>query len=125
MIEIITREVDDTLAIRMSGKITGDDYDLIIPLLEEKIRKFERVNMYCEIEDVEGVDPAAFWRDLKFDLQHLNDFERVAMVGNKKWIEWMTNFAKPFTSAKIKFFDNDEKKNAMTWVAERSASTHV
>jgi hypothetical protein len=39
----------------------------------------------------------AAWDDLEFGLKHYSDFERIAMVGDRKWEEWMANFCKPFT----------------------------
>jgi hypothetical protein len=30
----------------------------------------------------QGWDPSALWDEIKFDLRHANDFERVATVGD-------------------------------------------
>ncbi|MBL6445620.1 STAS/SEC14 domain-containing protein [Fulvivirga sp. 29W222] len=49
-------------------------------------------------------------------LSIFNDFERVAIVGDKQWLEWGAKFAKPFTSAEVKYFDMSEKVEAMQWV---------
>lgn len=124
MIEILTKVHDDTLAIRMSGEITSHDYDLIIPLLEEKIKTHGTINLYCEMEELEEVEPKAVWKDLKFDIKHFNDFRKVAIVGDKQWLEWGAKFAKPFTSAEVKYFDETEKARAMEWLMVGETEEH-
>ncbi|MBL6445621.1 STAS/SEC14 domain-containing protein [Fulvivirga sp. 29W222] len=70
MIEILTSNHDNTVAIRMSGELTGRDYTPIVNLLEDKIRNYDKINLYCEIEELEEVKVGAVWKDLKFDIKH-------------------------------------------------------
>lgn len=121
MIELLTQEHDNTLALRMSGEIRSADYDVIIPVLEEKIQKHGKINLYCEMEELDEVEPKAIWKDLKFDAKHFNDFRKVAMVGDKQWLEWGAKFARPFTSAEVKYFDDSEKDRAMHWLFSETA----
>lgn len=116
MIEVLTLEQDDTLGIRMSGEIRSGDYDLIIPLLEKKIEAHGRVNLYCEMEALDEVEPKAIWKDLKFDIKHFNDFRKVALLGDKQWLQWGAKFAKPFTTAEVKYFDKKERQEAINWL---------
>jgi hypothetical protein len=44
--------------------------------------------------------------------------ERVAMVGDKKWQEWMAAFCKPFTTGKVRYFDHEKLDEARTWVTD-------
>lgn len=124
MIEILTNDHDNTVAIRMSGELTTKDYEPVISLLENKIQNYGKLNLYCEVEDLEEVDAGAIWKDLKFDIKHFNDFERVAMVGDKQWLEWGAKFAKPFTAAEVKYFDKTEKALAMEWVVAKTGEFH-
>ncbi|GAA0893688.1 hypothetical protein GCM10009122_33670 [Fulvivirga kasyanovii] len=124
MIEILTSNHDNTVAINMSGELTAKDYGPVVNLLEDKIREHGKINLYCEIGELEEVEPGAIWKDLKFDAKHFNDFERVAMVGDKQWLEWGAKFAKPFTSAEVKYFDMSEKAEAMQWVVAETNVHH-
>ena len=38
------------------------------------------------------------------------------MVGEKTWEKWMANVCKPFTMAKIRYFDATEFEAAKTWL---------
>ncbi|MBL3655238.1 SpoIIAA family protein [Fulvivirga sediminis] len=116
MIQIITDKYEDTVAIKMSGKLTQEDYQVVVPLLENKIDQYGKINIYCEVIEVSTMKPGAIWEDLKFDAKHFKNFNRVAIVGERGWLNWFSTFAKPFTTAEIKYYDNYEKAQAMDWV---------
>lgn len=50
------------------------------------------------------------------DVAHEKDYERIAMVGDRKWQEWATQFMKPFTNADIKYFNINQKEEAKIWI---------
>jgi len=117
MIEILNDTKDDLVAVKATEKLSKDDYDVLIPLLEGRLDTHDKLRMYFEMEDFEGWRIKALWEDVKFDTKHANDFKRIAMVGDRKWQENMTQLMKPFTSADVKFFDLSEKNRALEWVA--------
>lgn len=98
------------------GKLTNEDYDRIIPVLQEKITSFDKVRWYFEMRDFKGWTPSALWRDLKFDFKNKEHIEMVAMVGDKKWEKDLTQLMKPFTDAEIKFFQTEDRENAKLWI---------
>jgi hypothetical protein len=44
--------------------------------------------------------------------------ERLAMVGDKKWEKGMSVFCKPFTTAKICYFDRADIADARAWLEQ-------
>ncbi|WP_029037464.1 SpoIIAA family protein [Salinimicrobium xinjiangense] len=97
-------------------KLTDEDYDRLIPLLEEKIRSFGKVRWYFEMKEFEGWSLSAMWRDLKFNFRNKENLERIAMVGNKEWEKQLTQLMKPFTGATLKYFDSSEHEEAKNWI---------
>ncbi|HEV7349721.1 STAS/SEC14 domain-containing protein [Telluribacter sp.] len=118
MVRYLDVDKDDLVAVVVSGTLEKDDYEQLIPLMEVKISHYGKINLYWEMEEFEGWNVAAAWQDLKLDVSHANDFRRVAMVGAKKWEDWLTQLMKPFSSAEIKYFDPDERELAMAWVKD-------
>ena len=116
MLQILEQTEGNLIATRATVNLTEADYDKILPLLNNIVEKHQKIRWYFEMEDFEGWKPKAFWEDLKFDVQHANDFEKVAMVGDKKWEEWMTGLMKPFTSAEVKFFEINHRTKAQKWI---------
>ena len=118
MLQILGQTEGNLIATRATENLTEADYDKLLPLLNNIVEKYKKIRWYFEMEGFEGWTPKAFWKDLKFDVQHANDFEKVAMIGDKKWEKWMTDLMKPFTSAEVKFFDLEEKEIAKRWIKQ-------
>ncbi|UZH54899.1 STAS/SEC14 domain-containing protein [Salinimicrobium tongyeongense] len=97
-------------------KLTNEDYDRLIPLLQEKVRSFGAIRWYFEMNEFEGWSLGAIWRDIKFDFKNAENMERIAMVGNKEWEKELTQLMKPFTKARVKFFELTEKDEAKNWI---------
>lgn len=57
------------------------------------------------MREFHGWSMGALWEDIKFDLHHFADIERLALIGDKKWEVGMAVFCKPFTTAKIRYFE--------------------
>jgi hypothetical protein len=68
------------------------------------------------MQDFHGWDAGAAWEDIKWDARHFNEVERVAMVGEKKWQEWLAALCKPFTRATVRYFNHEKLDEARAWV---------
>jgi hypothetical protein len=106
------------LEVRVSGKLAHEDYKHFVPEFERLLRQHGKIRLLFEMADFHGWQGGALWDDFKFDLKHFSDIERLAMVGDKKWEHGMANFCRPFTTAKIRYFDCTEVERARTWVEE-------
>jgi SpoIIAA-like len=112
------------LYVEASGKLTHADYQRLIPLLEKLIHEHGKIRVLFELEECRGWDAAAAWDDLAFGVRHGGDVERCAVVGNKKWQEWMSKLSRPFFN--VKYFDKSELDRAWQWLEEErpERSTH-
>ena len=104
--------------VRLSGKLHKADYEHFVPEVEKAIAANGKIRVLMEMHDFHGWDLPALWQDIKFDRKHHQDIERIAMVGDKKWESGMAAFCKPFTSAKIRYFDVSDFAAAREWIAE-------
>ena len=113
------QEVDGrVLIVRVSGKLTKEDYQQFIPTFEQLIQQHGKLRVLFRMDDFHGWKVAALWEDLKLDFKHFSDIERIAMVGDKAWQEGMSFFCKPFTRAEIRYFGHHEAERARGWVSE-------
>lgn len=117
MMRIETTPESNIIYTYTKGTIIKEDMDRLLPLLHEKIQRFRKARWYYQMKDFHGWKVDAFWEDIKFDLKHANDFEKIAMVGEKKWQKWMTQAMIPFTSAEIKYFGLEDEQEAKKWIA--------
>ena len=118
MIEPIPVASPQVLGFRMSGKLHDEDYKKFVPLVEEAVARSGKVRILAQFHDFHGWDAHALWDDIKFSTTHCTKIERIALVGEKKWEEYMAKVCKPFTMATIKYFDASEIDAAWNWVGE-------
>jgi hypothetical protein len=118
MIEQIPQKSDNVLGFKMSGKLHDEDYKIFVPLVDNAIAAHGKVRMLALFHDFHGWDIPAMWDDIKFATTHCTKIERIALVGDKTWEKWMTLVCKPFTLAKIKYFDVSQMAAAEQWIAE-------
>ena len=115
---IAINELSDGLVeVRLSGKLHEADYEEFVPGIEAIIERAGSVRFLMIMEDFHGWDLGAVWEDTKFGMKHGSEIARIAMVGDKKWEEWMAKICKPFTGAKIQYFDVSELEAAREWIA--------
>jgi hypothetical protein len=115
MLLIETPENQGLLTVKVSGKLTAENYETFVPKVEEMIERNGKLRIMLLMENFHGWNAGALWEDTKFAMKHFNDIERLAMVGDKKWEKGMATFCKPFTRAKIQYFDISEIEEAKKW----------
>jgi len=116
MFQFIPVHEDNIYAVRVSGKLSHDDYQEFLPRLEGLIKPDEKMALLIELDDFHGADLAAIKDDLYFGMKHGDSFEKVAIVGDKKWQKWMTFFSSPFLKSEIKYFNRIALQDAWDWL---------
>ena len=117
-VEIAELNEGKIVEVTISGKLHKDDYERFVPLFERLIGQYGKLRLLVEMHNFHGWDASALWQDIKFDLKHFKDIERLALVGESKWEKGMSVFCKPFTTAKIQYFDVSQADAARTWIGE-------
>jgi len=108
MIEVLQTGSAKILAFKLSGKLHDEDYQIFVPAVEAAAAAQGKLRLLAQFEDFHGWDLHAAWDDLKFGIKHYSDFDRIALVGDEQWEEWMARLCKPFTRAAVKYFDADQ-----------------
>jgi universal stress protein A len=109
----------NVIAVRVFGKLTGEDYRSLVPVLEERLRQMRQVNLIIELEDFQGWELDAAWGDLKFGIEHNRRIDRLAVVGERDWERWMTKIAGWFLHGEVRYFDHDDIDDAWAWIERR------
>lgn len=104
------------LEVHVTGKLSEEDYCRFVPAVERLIRVYGKISVLFQMTDFHGWDAGALWEDIKFDLKHFADIDRLAMVGEKGWQKGMSTFCRPFTTATIRYFDHTAADAALAWL---------
>ena len=114
----------NALELTIHGTVRKADYELFRPHVEGRLEKHDKTNLLVHVAELSGFTPAALWEDLKFDVSHYSDIERLAIVGQDTSRQWMATIAKPFTAAEIKYFTQQELDTARNWVSGNEKPPH-
>jgi hypothetical protein len=117
-IQLTEKNGGKILEARVSDQLKHEDYQHFVPEFERLVKQNGKIRVLFEMAGFHGWEGGALWDDIKFDLKHFSDIERLAMVGDKKWEKGMSAFCKPFTTAKIRYFDSTAIAEARKWLDE-------
>jgi len=118
MIEQLPESSEKTLGFKMSGKLHDEDYQKFVPIIDAAVAKHGKVRLLAQFHDFHGWDLHALWDDIKFATTHCTKIDRIALVGEKTWEKWMAKVCKPFTMAKVRYFDASDAEAAWAWLGE-------
>ena len=104
------------ISLKFKEKLRKEDYEEFVPMLESQMGGDRKIKILVELHDFEGWTVGALWEDTKFAARHFKDIEKLAVVGDAKWQEGLTFFAKPFTAATVYFFKMEDIEKARKWI---------
>jgi len=114
------QELDDgkVLEVSVSGMLRQQDYPQFVPAFERYVHDHDKVRVLFDMDDFHGWDMNSMWDEVKFDAENFRHIDRLAMVGEQRWQQWMATFCKPFVEARIRYFDHDDKSKAVEWLEQ-------
>lgn len=104
--------------VNLHGRLSRDDYETFVPDIESVIRTHGKVRILVTMHEFLGWDAGALWEDLKWNAMHLDQVERLAIVGEPTWHRWMTGLCRPFTDLEVRYYTADQLPEARYWLAE-------
>jgi hypothetical protein len=107
---------DKYVTVELSGKLTAADYQRFGGEIDRLVQQHGKLRVLAVMHDFHGWTAGALWEDIKFDFKHFSHLEKLALVGETKWEEGMAVFCKPFTTAKIRYFDRTKIDEAKAWL---------
>lgn len=104
------------LTLKAVGKLTHEDYQMITPMIDSALDgvKDPRVKVLIDGTELDGWELRAAWDDFKLGLKHGNEFDRIAIYGNKRWQEMAARVGSWFVSGEARYFDDYEA--AVAWL---------
>ena len=116
----------DVLAIDMSGKITGEDLDAIMDVLDRAMIEHDKVHVFVETRAIGGLElsslPGYLARALPL-FGKLGKFGRVAVVADQAWIRAGTRLESAvLPNINYRVYMPEERDEALAWVKGAAAA---
>lgn len=110
----------DVLAIEMSGKITGEELDAVMDVVEESMARHDKLHVFVETRAIGGLELASLPGYLARALPlfgKLSKFGRVAVVADQAWIRAGTRLESAvLPNINYRVYVPDERNEALAWV---------
>lgn len=119
MIEVLEGFPDSVVAIAASGRVTKKDYDdVLIPKVEEAFRRRRKIRCYYELgAPFSGINAGAAWEDFKCGIEHLTQWERIAVVTDVDWIRLAINAFRFLMPGEMRVFGTAQASDARRWIS--------
>jgi hypothetical protein len=104
------------LTLKAVGTLQHSDYEVIVPMIESALAGVEdaKVKVFFDGTELDGWEIRAAWDDLKLGIKHGSEFKKVAIFGNKRWLEMSAKVGSWFVSGDIRYFENETE--AFDWL---------
>ncbi|MDX1302984.1 STAS/SEC14 domain-containing protein [Photobacterium sp.] len=116
---VVERDDDNFLMeLKAKGKLTHADYEKITPEMDQVLEGISEptVNIFFDGAEFEGWELQAAWDELKLTLKHGKKFSKIAVYGNKRWLDMMSHAGSWFISGEVKYFE--EPMKGLAWLRE-------
>ena len=100
----------------VDGPISRADFDDVSARLAALIERCGRIRLLEDIRRIGRFDPSIIPADLRFTFRHMKDFSHCAIVGERKWLEWLARAFDPLVRCEIRYFDRADIEEARRWL---------
>ena len=101
----------------VDGKITDDEMNAAIAGLKADLDKGGKLRLLEDIRTFEGMEPAAFFKDVRFGLALMKGISHVAVVSDAQWLRILAESFGRLSPAEIKVFDRARIAEAREWLS--------
>ena len=116
MIAKLSESSDSVIGFKVSGTVKKDDYQVLIPEVEAAVQNNKSANLLLDLTELEGEALEAWGSDMKFGREYRKKINKMAIVGDKRWQQWMTKLAEPLFAKKARYFESSRANEAWVWL---------
>lgn len=116
MLELLDLPDSNIIGFQLDDTLTEDDYDVFEFELKAQIESHTTTRVLFEIDDVEGWEPEDQWESLAFDIRHVQEVDKVSVVGDDPWAPLLDKIELLFPSSQIQAYDTEDREEALEWI---------
>ena len=111
MLQLVEGLPDNVVA---KGGVTNEDCNKVLkPLMVSSLKRHDKVRLYYEI----GCRfPGAAWEDLDIGIEHMPQWERVAIVTDVGWVRHTVNALRFLIASDVRVFTSFQAPEGRAWI---------
>ena len=116
MHELLDFPDPNLFGVELSGTLTKEDHDVLASELRNHLEQHTTTRALFVMDDVNDWEPDERWKDLAFDIRHLRDLDKVAIVGDDLWETWLEKVELLFPMSTIQTYAAEDREEAVEWL---------
>ena len=116
MHELLDFPDPNLFGVELSDTLTEEDYEVFASDLKNHLEQHTTTRALFVMNDVDDWEPAERWEDLAFDIRHLRDLDKVAIVGDDLWETWLEKVELLFPMSTVRTYAAEDREEAIQWL---------
>ncbi|MDQ0430712.1 alanine-alpha-ketoisovalerate/valine-pyruvate aminotransferase [Planomicrobium stackebrandtii] len=118
MLSFIRSQDSQTIAFKITETVTKEDLLQLKEAVEEQFPKDQQFNALAIVEQAKMPTAGALLEEAKIDIKHWSQYNKLAVISEKSFLETMTDLANFLPGIQARHFFMDEIELAWSWVKE-------
>ena len=128
MFEKLAESSGNVVGFKAIGKLKASDFKALEPevkalIEQDRIKKQYQyregsIRLLFDMAEYKGETAKGWIADYKFGFEFHDQIDKMAIVGDKTWEEWVTHLAKYSHARNAKFFHSADIGKAWAWLRE-------
>ncbi|MCT2537844.1 STAS/SEC14 domain-containing protein [Aquibacillus koreensis] len=116
MLSIKTNDMPKVMELEIGGKVTEEDIKEFKNYFKQKEKEYDVFNVVITVNKME-YSFEGFIEELKFEANHLDKFNKVAVISDKKWVNAIGKLTNQIPNIEVENFDVNERGKALEWAS--------
>jgi uncharacterized membrane protein len=116
----LPKSAGNTLAYALEVELSEEDVQNIQAELSAAIEQHGSLRLLVRADGLDDIEPWAVWQDLKMAPDYMRHIERLAVVGDRRWHDWVAKLSNSFADAA--YFEPAEATRAWQWLGNPTAT---
>ncbi len=118
MFEKMAESSGNVVGYKAVGTLTASDYKKLGSEIKELVEKQGSIRMLIDMAEFKWEKVEAWIPEVKLGREYQNKIDKMAIVGDKTWEKWLTNYVKHFYARDAKYFKSTEVDKAWSWLRQ-------
>jgi hypothetical protein len=114
MIERIPHDHGNVLGFAATGEVSKQDYDVLVPAVRDMVGTHGSARLLLDLTHFHWEKINAWGADWKFGHEFHDAIERMAIVGDHKWAEWLAFLVTPLYAREAGYYT--DRDTAWKWL---------
>ena len=116
MYHILPQSHDNIIGIRVIDEIRSEDYETLLPFVEEMIKEHKSIRLLIDLEEFKGIQFLTVMRNVPLTFKYRNSVEKKAIITDQNWVSTWAQILSPFFQTLVRCFARENYEDAWEWI---------